>query len=50
MLQNICQELAPSMRALSYRSAGMFIRSPVAISIRYGIPTHRLITMIRILA
>ena len=40
-----CQGLAPSIRADSYRSAGMFIRMPVAMSIRYGIPIQMLITM-----
>ena len=38
------------MRALSYRSAGIFIRIPVAISIRYGIPIQILITIKRIFA
>ena len=45
MRKNICTGLAPSMRAASIMSAGMFISTPVAISIWYGTPIQILIMM-----
>ena len=41
----ICHQLAPSIFAASYWSAGMFCRMPVICMMVYGIPTHRLMTM-----
>ena len=46
MRKNICTGLAPSMRAASIMSAGLFISTPVAISIWYGTPIQILIMMI----
>ena len=45
MRKNICTGLAPSIRAASIMSAGMFISTPVAISIWYGTPIQILIMM-----
>ena len=42
IFRNILTVEAPSTRAASYRSAGMFIRIPDVISIVYGMPTHML--------
>ena len=41
-----CSGLAPSMVEASRISLGMFINTPVAISIWYGTPTQILIRMI----
>ncbi len=38
----------PSMRADSYKSAGIFIRIPVQMSMEYGMPTH-ILTMITVI-
>ena len=46
MRKNICTGLAPSMRAASSMSPGMFISTPVAISIWQGTPTQILMRMI----
>ena len=45
MLVNCWKVFAPSMRAASYWSAGMFCRMPVTCMMVYGMPTHRLTTM-----
>ena len=40
ILKNALTGPAPSIRALSYISVGIFNKIPVVMSILYGIPTH----------
>ena len=49
ILANVLNGLAPSIRADSYKSSGIFIKIPELISIVYGIPTHVFATMMKIL-
>ena len=45
MRVNVCHQLAPSILAASYWSAGMFCRMPVICMIVNGMPIHRFTTI-----